>query len=55
MSIRIHETIESDEGLDHTLLIQVTDEGLIIDAFNDGEISGTFGKTFEELYDWLSS
>jgi hypothetical protein len=35
--------------------ITVTSEGLILDFYQDGELNGTAGMTFEEWFDWVVS
>lgn len=34
-----------------TTIIKVTDEGIIIDFYSNGEITGTIGMTYDEWFD----
>lgn len=46
------ESIPSDDN-ERTLVVNVTDEGVIMDAYLDGELSGTVGMTFEEWWEYV--
>ena len=42
--------IETEDG---TLNIAITEEGIILDHYKDGEVSSTVGMTFDEWVEWL--
>lgn len=50
---RFARPILNDDHEDHVSLI-VSDEGVIVDAFRDDEIAGTWAKTWDELFDFIT-
>ena len=47
-------TVEINPDFAQSVQIVVTGEGIILDAFDNGTEAGTFAKTFDELYEWLT-
>lgn len=49
----VHHAENLGEG--HSIVVNVTDEGVVLDTFSDGEPNGTHAMMFGELYDWVQS
>jgi hypothetical protein len=44
-----------DLGGGETLSIAITYEGIIMDHYTEGEVTGTAGMTFDEWADWMKT
>lgn len=51
LSIVALNAIEIDDNSNTYIQFKLTNEGLIIDFYKDGEIAGTMARTFEELWE----